>query len=453
MSKDLKKQDGNEIKAPAEAKMVTKLSEEDEELKKNIEDMINGVLDPDYSIQLNAYQLLKKEITSSTETMTSIPRPLKFFRQHYEKLKSAYTLDSEAGNINRKTLIGDLLCILVLVTDTKETSLQYILENNLENFFEWGQELVRSLSGEITTEYLKRLDEDKPYEDLTKLAIKVVTTLLTTNNENEAIDLLIEMDLIDEIKFYCNPTNYKKICNYLIASSNFAADSIEQRKILEIVYEIYTKYLEYTNALLIAIKLNEHIYIKSTVLNCPSKATQIQMAFILARSRIPIDFTSLPEDIQSIVKNTKASEIFRQLSRTLDIVDPKHPEDIFKSHLEEKKEGIQLESYKTNMSLSIVSSLINAGFGTELLMSKKDNDWLAKNKEEGLVCALAGIGLVNLWDIESGPNEIEKFLDTNEMNPFKRGGYNLGLGILSSSVNDDNNTAFALLSDQVKDKK
>lgn len=47
------------------------------------------------------------------------------------------------------------------------------------------------------------------------------------------------MDLIDNIKPRCNPVNSKKICNYLIFSSNFAAGSVEQRKILEIVYEIY----------------------------------------------------------------------------------------------------------------------------------------------------------------------------------------------------------------------
>lgn len=452
MEKLEKMSDKPEGKSPAEIKAAAKLSEDEEEYKKNLDDMVAALLEADVTIQTNAYDMIKREIKSATESMTSIPKPLKFFRQHYNKIKDAYLQDITI-NSPRRFILGDLLCILVLVTETTDTSLQYILENNLTNFFEWGQELVRSLSGEISTEYLKRLDENKPFDELIKLISLVVSTLLSTNNENEAIDLLIETDLVEDIKNHCNNTNHKKICSYLLASSNYAADSVEQKKILEIVYEIFTKFNEYTNAIRVAIKLNEHMYIKSTMLNCPNQETQIQMAFILARSRVNIEFETLPEIIQSIIKNLKATELYKELVKNLDIVEPKHPEDVFKSHLEEKREGIQLESYKTNMSTSIVSSFINAGFGTEVLLSKRDNDWLAKNKEEGLICALAGIGLVNLWDIESGPNEIEKFMDTNEMNPFKRGGYNLGLGILSSGVNDENNTAFALLSEQVKDKK
>jgi 26S proteasome regulatory subunit N1 len=240
--------------------------------------------------------------------------------------------------------------------------------------------------------------------------------------------------------------------------SNYAAESTEQKKLLEIVFELYTKYNELANALRVAIKLKEKMYITSTLLACKNKSTKVQMAFILARSNYYVETTEIEPEISDIMKNLKSSEIFRNLTRALDITAPKHPEEIFKSHLEDKKEGAgaQLESYKINMSTSLVSGFINAGFGKEKLLSEKDNlgnDWLSKNKDEGLLCALASLGLVNIWDIECGPNEIEKFMDVNENNPFKRGGYNLGLGIISSGVVDENNTALALLSEQTKDKK
>lgn len=434
-----------------------KLSEEEEELKKNIEEMVRAFLEPDLDIKRNAYNMLKKEIISATETMTSIPKPLKFVRIHYPQIKEAYEAEKTANpNSEAQKLYGDILCILVLVTDTEETSLVYILENNLTTFSEWGNELVRSVSGEITTEYLKRLDEDKTFDDLFKLVSATVKVLIDSHNENEAIDLLVELELIDDIKNFCSETNYKKFCTYLLSISNYSADNTEQRKILEIVYEIYTKYNEYTNALRTAIKLKESMYIKSTITGCPNKLTKYQMAFILARSGIFFESSDLEPEVIDIMRNLKTSEYFKELGRTLDVVEPKHPEQIYKSHLEEKKEGVQLESLKVNMSTSLVSSFINAGFGTECLLSKKDdkdNDWLSKNKDEGLLCALAGLGLVNLWDIECGPNEVEKYMDVNEMNPFKRGGYNLALGILSSNVKDENSTAFALLSEQTQDKK
>lgn len=426
------------------------LNEEELEYKKNIDDMITGLFDSDHTLQMNAYNLIKQEIITSTGTMTSIPKPLKFLKPHFEKVKEEYLKEE---NPTRKHLLGNLLCILVLVVDTKDTSLHYILENNLTDFFEWGQELIRSLSGEIATEFLKRLDEEKPFEDLIKLATLTASHLIEKNNESEAIDLLVELDLMDEIKGFCKEDNYKKICQYLLALSNYAAESTEQKKMLEIVYELYNKYNQYTEAIRVAIKLKESLYIKSTLLNCSSYATQLQMAYILARSKVYIESDSLKDELSEIIKNKNLSNLYKQLSRTIDIAEPKNPEDIFKSHLEDKKDGIKLESYMINMSTSIVNGFINAGHGTETLLSNREQDWLGKNKEEGLLCSLAGLGLVNLWDIESGPNEIEKFMDVNEMNPFKRGGYNLGLGILSSGVKDDNNVALAILGEQVKDKK
>jgi 26S proteasome regulatory subunit N1 len=175
------------------------------------------------------------------------------------------------------------------------------------------------------------------------------------------------------------------------------------------------------------------------------------LAFILARNRIYL--TGLSEEINNIVSNLKTSDYFKKLARELDVVEPKSPEDIFKSHLEEKKTIEPIDSYKLNLASSIVSSMVNAGFGKENLLSKAGSDWVSRNKEEGLICTLAGLGLVNLWDIECGPNELEKFMANNETDPFKKAGYNLGLGIISSGVRDENEVAYAVLTEQLSDKK
>ena len=51
------------------------LNEEELEYKKNIDDMITGLFDSDHTLQMNAYNLIKQEIITSTGTMTSIPKP------------------------------------------------------------------------------------------------------------------------------------------------------------------------------------------------------------------------------------------------------------------------------------------------------------------------------------------------------------------------------------------
>ena len=440
----------NKDKDSSKESKPIELSEEDKEYKSNLDDMVNALYDKEYQLVINSFNLIKQEITNSTGTMTSIPRPLKFFREHYEALREYY-LTLEVTDTLIKPILGNLLSILVLVAkEPKETILSYIIGNNLKTYGDWGQEYIRSLSGEIGTEYLKRLDSEQQFDDLKNIITDIVPMLIKLNNESEAMDLLIELEMLDDIKQHCNTTNYKKICQYLIASSNYAADSEEQLKILNIVYELYTTYNEATNALRIAIKLNETTLINSTF-QTADKTTQLQMCYILAREKISYETTD--DNMNSIINNMKLSETFKRLGRSLEIEEPRHPEEIFKSHLEDKKSDVLIESAKSNQSSSIASSFINAGFCTESLLSKKDNNWLSKNKEEGLICALGGLGLVNIWDIECGPNEIEKYMDQNEMNPYKRGGYNIGLGIISSGVKDDNNTAFALLVDQLNDKK
>jgi 26S proteasome regulatory subunit N1 len=137
----------------------------------------------------------------------------------------------------------------------------------------------------------------------------------------------------------------------------------------------------------------------------------------------------------------------------LELLEPKHPESVFKSHLEDKKsDSKKLESYKINMAYSIASSFINAGFGTEVLLSKKDSDWIFKNKEEGLTCMLAGLGLVNIWDYLEGPGKLYEYAGNKETDIYKRAGRNMGLGISLSNIHDDNDIAVAVLLEELQDK-
>lgn len=419
--------------------------------------MVAALYDKDAEIQLNSFNLIKSQVVNSTSSMTSIPKPLKFLRLHYEELKEFYVKNYENTNKDFKYHLSDLLAVLVMVvSNTEDTVLYWVLKGNRKNLCDWGLEFIRTLSGNIGEEFNKRIDEELPYEDLYEFVAIIIPYLINTHSESEAVDLLLEVEKLETIMEFVNQNNYKRICLYLMTSSNYAADSDEMKCILEIAFNIYVKFKESTNALRVAIKLNNMVLIKQVFFNCENKTIQKQLAFILAKQRVWIEDQEIYNDneIQEIISNLKLSEYFKKLGKDLDVTDPKHPEDIFKSHLEETKGSeAKLDSYKMNMASSIASSFINAGFSTESLLSKKDSDWFSRNKEEGVLNLLAGLGLVNMWDIECGPNELEKYMSSNEMDPNKRAGYNIGLGIISSGVRDENNLAFALLSNQINDKK
>jgi len=413
--------------------------------------MVAALYDADLEIKINAYNMIKTEITTSTSSMTSIPRPLKFLRLHYEALKE---YEAQITNTDFKLLLRDLLAVLVMVTpNTTDNSLFWVLQGTKKNLTAWGIEFIRSLVGDISNEYIKCLDEGKNSDELLELVNVIVPYLIEQHSENEAIDILLEVEKLDSIMDLVNESNYKRICLYLMSSSNYSADTEEMTSILEITYNIYTNFKQHANALRVAIKMNNELFIKQTFFNCGDFNLQKQLAFILGKQRIYLVQDDMPVELQNVISNLKLSEYFKKLASELDVLAPKTPEDVIKSHLEEKKsESTKIDSYKMNMTLNIVSSFINAGFGTEALLSPKGSDWLSRNKEEGIITLLSGLGLVNLWDIDLGPNQLEKYMSTNERDMNKRAGYNIGVGVISSGIRDENNVAFAILAEQLKDK-
>lgn len=56
---------------------------------------------------------------------------------------------------------------------------------------------------------------------------------------------------------------------------------------------------------------------------------------MLGRQRNPYETSD--EELSKIISNEKLSEHFKSLARDLDVMEPKLPESVFKTHLEERK--------------------------------------------------------------------------------------------------------------------
>ena len=59
---------------------------------------------------------------------------------------------------------------------------------------------------------------------------------------------------------------------------------------------------------------------------------------------------------------------------------------------------------------SFVNGLVNAGYGTDKLMTVEDSQWVYKNKAEGKISAVASLGLIMLWNTDEGLTAIDRFL-------------------------------------------
>lgn len=109
--------------------------------------------------------------------------------------------------------------------------------------------------------------------------------------------------------------------------------------------------------------------------------------------------------------NVKRSEHFRSLATSLDLLEPKLPDDIYKAHLAEKEAPIKADSARQNLAHSFVNAFANAGYGTDKLLTGEgaDGDWLFKNKEHCRISAAASVGMIYMWDNANGVNELEKY--------------------------------------------
>ena len=120
------------------------------------------------------------------------------------------------------------------------------------------------------------------------------------------------------MKEFVNENNYKKICLYLLSIVNYSADTEEYRQTLELVYNIYyEKYHQYVNAMRVAIKMGNSMFINQTFNQCKDKNIKMQLAFLLARENIFIESDDLDEELREIMSNLKLSDYYKRLGKEL----------------------------------------------------------------------------------------------------------------------------------------
>lgn len=78
-----------------------------------------------------------------------------------------------------------------------------------------------------------------------------------------------------------------------------------------------------------------------------------QLAFIIARAQVPVEWLQLPtdededeeevpSDLLDCLYNSKLSHHFREFGKELGVLDPKSLEDVYKSHLENTRMWLEV---------------------------------------------------------------------------------------------------------------
>jgi len=428
------------------------LSEEDQKLKDELDMLVERLTESDQSLYEAALEAIKTSIKTSTSSMTAVPKPLKFLRPHYDKLCAAY--DSWPKGSEKDSLADTLSVLGMTYSDDEDRrdTLKYRLLAPGTDIGSWGHEYMRHLALEIGQEYQKRLDDDQEVEDITKLVLTLVPFFLSHNADADAVDILSELEMIESIKDYLDENTYQRVCLYMVTMVPLLTYPDNDR-FLRTAHDIYVHFKQLTQAISLAIRLNDMELIKSDFSAAETKPLKCQLALLLARQRICFELEGDDVDdmdLQDCLYNTRLPEHYKSLAKELNVLDPKVPEDIYKSHLESSRTAglTNTDSARHNLASAFVNSFVNAGFGDDKLMLVEGGvkqSWIWKVKEEGMVSTAASAGMLMLWDVEMGLDKIDAYTYVPE-DQIKAGAA-LAMGIMNSGVRLDSDPTLALLGD------
>ncbi|KAI9758231.1 MAG: proteasome regulatory particle base subunit [Lichina confinis] len=427
------------------------LSEEDQQLKNELDMLVERLLEPDTNLYQPALEAIKTAIRTSTSSMTAVPKPLKFLRPHYEGLTKRYEEWPSGPN---KDALADVLSVLGMTYSDEDRldTLKYRLLAPSDDVGSWGHEYVRHLALEIGQEYQKRIADDKPCQDLIDLARSLVPFFLSHNAEADAVDILSDLEIIEEIPQFLDENNYQRVCLYMVSMVNLLTFP-EDQQFLRTAHEIYKQYNRLAQAIVLAIRLNDIDLILLDFGSTDDISLKKQMAFQIARQQIWLEIPTETDEEAEIVEclnNTKLPEYFKHLVKELNLVEPKTPEDIYKSHLESSRvSGLtNVDSARHNLASAFVNAFANAGFGNDTMMlveGDTQGGWVWKTKDEGMLSTTASTGMLLQWDVDNGLDKIDKFTFAPE--DQIRAGAMLAIGLMNSGVHLDADPAMALLGD------
>jgi 26S proteasome regulatory subunit N1 len=375
--------------------------------------------------------------------MTSIPKPLKFLKPHYSTIKSLY---SDLPSSIFKTRLANFISVLATTMGSAEgrETYNFLLEGDVSAAVNWGHEYVRNLCGELQEEFNSSPDS---HGNIVKIVQIILPFLVKSSGEVEAVDLLGEVDMLEKIIEYVDGDNYKRICDYICATSLYAVDPDDMYKTLRVCFECYLKVAKFPEALRVALKINRPEEIELAIRSCSCDTTLKQMCYQLARNKY--NFSLDNEDLVKIVSNEFLTGAFLKLASDLDVRPPKVPEDIYKSHLEERPRGAQGngENAKQNLANTIVNGFLNAGYCKDSIMLSETKSWLGKHKEWGNITAAASLGMILLWNLEEGTGEIDKYQYSRD--EYVKSGALMAFGIANAGISNENDPVFALLTDHL----
>lgn len=214
-------------------------------------------------LYLPSLNSLRQLIRAATTSMTSVPKPLKFMRKHYETMKEIH---KKMPDVATRQTCADIISVLAMTMGSGKECLVYrFLCDQNDKIGNWGHEYVRHLSGEISQNWPDTQGSFRTR--LIDLVKQIVPYNMEHNAESDACDLLMEIERLDLIEDYVDENSYPRVCLYLTSCVPYVGDP-ENVNLLKCALKLSQKFKQYPQALRFAMMLYDNELIESTFESC-----------------------------------------------------------------------------------------------------------------------------------------------------------------------------------------
>ena len=435
-------------------KKESTLSDEDIRIMEGVDLCVSRIQDSNLEIASSAVDQLGSMMRDTySNSLTGIPKPLKYLRPHIPSLTERYEALSKIPNTglpeNFLQRLSDILSILSMAFPSAEKQTQCLdwKRKGTLALDIWGHHYVRQLSTQFVTTWKGAEKETQLRESLLPLLQEIVQFEFSHNGEPNAVDLLLEIDRMDLLTSRCTMDNYVRTCDYLLALAPYLPEG-EDGKIYRHCGELYQCFGALYDAMRMALKLSDHEKAKELLDLAAADPLVQQQLLILCNRHGAYDLVACCPawtDLQE-----KIPEYFLHCSKALDALEPKAPEEVAKPHLMDQRTTLHASNtprYLRHLAYTLLSGFSNAGFGTDKLTTLQDNEWLHGQREQRVISAVASVALLHLGNPTEGLNALEKYLSSE--NVRIRAGAALGVGVVCHGVCSQFDPALSLLTENL----
>ena len=246
----------NDQKPTADKNKEPEIPEEDVELVESLNLCVTRLVENQQVDQ--SLQLLKSLLKTSTSSMTSVPKPLKYLKPMQPQLVTLF-------ESSKNKELADILSVLAMAFENVGDCLKYRFLGSMEDVGVWGHEYCRHLAAELINTFSSSSASEKPR--LLTQAIELIPFFMKHNGEADACDLLIELEALQQICKFVDANNYNRVCTYILGCVMYVTPP-DDVVILKVAHSIYLQQKQWASAVMVAIKLSDHDLVKSDFDTC-----------------------------------------------------------------------------------------------------------------------------------------------------------------------------------------